>query len=131
MECLQCKGPYSEATGHAFTETAVLCGRCAREFYGWYKQRMLSMNRVKPPSEKSWNEVAVQKRAEDGGVVVSEETRALVEKIRNAYARTKETTHGPYGKALEDTEYFDAFIMRRIVRMWRPPNEKKTTQKDA
>ena len=43
MKCAVCDNPYHPATGHAFTDNLVLCGVHAREFYDWYKKRMLSM----------------------------------------------------------------------------------------
>ena len=44
MKCAACKGPYHQATGHAWSENFVLCGRCALDFYKWYKARMNSMH---------------------------------------------------------------------------------------
>jgi len=35
MKCSQCGGPWHPATGHAWTETCVLCHRCAGYFFGW------------------------------------------------------------------------------------------------
>lgn len=45
MTCAICHGPYHPATGHAFTESCVLCGPCARDFYQWYKTRMIQMGK--------------------------------------------------------------------------------------
>lgn len=39
MRCL-CGTPYHEATGHRFTETAKLCGPCARGFKEFVKFQM-------------------------------------------------------------------------------------------
>lgn len=56
--CFACGGPYHPSTGHVLSKKAALCGPCAIDFYKWYRQRMKSMNRVKPPSTESWNEAA-------------------------------------------------------------------------
>lgn len=42
--CISCKGVFHPATGHAFSETAMLCGRCALEFKNWLKGRMGAMD---------------------------------------------------------------------------------------
>lgn len=38
MNCMSCKGPYHEATGHVWAPGAVVCGPCIKRFYAWVKQ---------------------------------------------------------------------------------------------
>jgi hypothetical protein len=35
--CFACQGPYHPATGHAFSEDVLYCGRCIRHFYKWVR----------------------------------------------------------------------------------------------
>ena len=44
LRCAVCGGPYHPATGHVHSETCVLCGRCAINFYWWYRDRMTKMS---------------------------------------------------------------------------------------
>lgn len=47
--CVTCGGPAHEATGWVLNPKtgAMLCGRCAKEFARWYKERMQNMSRSK------------------------------------------------------------------------------------
>jgi len=37
MRCSGCGGPYSESTGHIWTEQIRLCGACAKDWKDWLK----------------------------------------------------------------------------------------------
>ena len=37
MTCSACKGPFHPATGHAHTETMLICGVCATRFKNWVR----------------------------------------------------------------------------------------------
>jgi hypothetical protein len=37
MKCMVCKGPFHPASGHAWSEEAVVCGPCIRHFYEWVR----------------------------------------------------------------------------------------------
>lgn len=58
MKCFCCGGCAHLATGHALSDTAVLCGPCARDFYRWYRERMNRQNWRK--GMDSWNEAAAK-----------------------------------------------------------------------
>jgi hypothetical protein len=38
--CYKCHGPQHPATGWHFAPGVDYCGRCAREFAAWYRERM-------------------------------------------------------------------------------------------
>ena len=40
MTCFFCHGVAHPATGHAYSATAIACGRCYREFLPWYRGRL-------------------------------------------------------------------------------------------
>ena len=44
MKCKACRAPYHPSTGHLWTINFVLCGRCAKDWALWYKQRMAKMH---------------------------------------------------------------------------------------
>lgn len=45
MTYFRCGGPFSAPTGWAFSVDVRYCGRCAREFYAWFRDRMARMSR--------------------------------------------------------------------------------------
>ena len=61
MTCFRCGVPVSMPTAWCLSESAVLCGPCAREFASWYRQRMVYMSKTgkgRNPSEMSFAEAA-------------------------------------------------------------------------
>lgn len=60
MICSACKGPYHEATGHAWTPSLRLCNGCTREFIKWIKQREASMVHKKKGASESFTDAALK-----------------------------------------------------------------------
>jgi hypothetical protein len=66
QHCSACGGPYHPATGHRWTESMVLCGRCALDWKAWLKAREAAMNRIKNGCTMSFAQAAITSIRPDG-----------------------------------------------------------------
>lgn len=58
--CSACRGPFHEATGHAWSPILRLCNGCTRDFIKWIKHREANMGHVRKGQAESFTDAALK-----------------------------------------------------------------------